>query len=342
MTGAHRIGSAAGSAAPVFGATLAELSDLAGANRSLAAGAAPDWVHLLPVGRIASRDGRAWTLSDPDALVADFAARGVDLPVDYHHQHDPNSTARDRSGPVPAAGWIKELALRDGGIWGRVEWTAQAAELIGQRAFRYLSPNIVFRPDREVVRLVGAALVHNPNLHLTALNSEDAAMTEPAALLAELAELLGLGPDAAPEELLDAVRRLAEGDAKAGPDMTEANAARPDPARYVPIGVLRDALREHNARAATLSERQVEAKVEDAFRRGYITAGMREWATELCSADEASFEGFLASTTPAYASLHRPTHTAGRPPGAEGRVAADPRAAAIAAQLGLDPSRLAR
>jgi hypothetical protein len=50
----------------------------------------------------------------------------------------------------------------------------------------------------------------------------------------------------------------------------------------------------------------------------------------------------LAAATPADASLHRPTHAAGRPPATGGGQAADPRAASIAAQLGLDPARLAQ
>jgi phage I-like protein len=320
-----------------------------------AGGGAPEWVHLLPAGpRLERRDGRSVGLSDPAALVADFRARGVDLPVDYHHQFDPDTGGRDRHGPVPAAGWIRELDLRGGEVWGRVERTPQAAELIGQRAFRHVSPDILVRKaDREAVRLAGASLVRNPNPHLTALNCEDAQMidpdappADPAALMAALAEFLGLAPDATPDDLLGAVRRLtADGEIAAGTG-AEANASRPDPTEYVPIGALRDALRERNARIATLSdtlsERRVEAKVEDAFRRGDITAGMRGWATELCSADEASFDGFLASTTPAYASLHRPTHAAGRPPETGGGRAADPRAASIAAQLGLDPGRLAK
>jgi len=71
---------------------------------------------------------------DPAALVLAFQSGGVDLPVDFGHQND-NPDARLK-GPVPAAGWIKELRA-DAGLWGRVASTATAAEMIGNRAYRY-------------------------------------------------------------------------------------------------------------------------------------------------------------------------------------------------------------
>lgn len=51
-------------------------------------GAAPNWVHLLPMGKMEGRDGRGYTLSDPQGLIAAFQASGIDLPVDYEHQSD--------------------------------------------------------------------------------------------------------------------------------------------------------------------------------------------------------------------------------------------------------------
>ena len=45
-------------------------------------GAAPEWVHLLPDGKMTGRDGREFDLVDPAALVLAFQSRGVDLPID--------------------------------------------------------------------------------------------------------------------------------------------------------------------------------------------------------------------------------------------------------------------
>ena len=95
---------------------------------------APEWVHLLPSGNMTARDGRKWTLSDPAAGLQAFQAGGIDLPADFEHQND-NPEVRLK-GPVPAAGWIKGLKTEVSGIWGRVEWTATAREMIRSKEDR--------------------------------------------------------------------------------------------------------------------------------------------------------------------------------------------------------------
>jgi hypothetical protein len=74
--------------------------------------------------------------------IADFQSRAIDLPIDFEHQNDRKSDLR--TGPVPAAGWIKELKADAAGLWGRVEWTAQARELIASKAYRYLRPSFLY------------------------------------------------------------------------------------------------------------------------------------------------------------------------------------------------------
>jgi phage I-like protein len=88
-------------------------------NADTAAKGAPEWVHLLPNGFMQGRDGRSFDLADPGGLILAFQANAIDLPVDYEHQAD-TPEARLK-GPVPAAGWIKELQARADGLWGRVE-----------------------------------------------------------------------------------------------------------------------------------------------------------------------------------------------------------------------------
>lgn len=185
-------------------------------DRALApGGGAPEWVHLFPAGKMTGRDGRQFELADPAALCLDFQSLGVDLPIDYGHQND--RPEAKLAGPVPAAGRIKELRADDSGLWGRVEWTATAREMIGKREYRYLSPAFLFHPQtRQIVRLKGAGLVHNPNLHLTTLASEETAVPdttapepakpENAKLLTKLAAALGLPPDSKAEAILSAIR----------------------------------------------------------------------------------------------------------------------------------------
>ena len=186
---------------------------LATCDRALGpSGTAPEWVHLLPDGKMTGRDGRSFDLADAAGLVLAFQSNGIDLPIDDEHQND-KPEAR-LSGPVPAAGWIKELRADDSGLWGRVEWTATAREMIRRKEYRSRSPSFLFNPKtRQILRLKGAGLVHNPNLHLTALASQETDMPPQAAnpkppetaladLAAQLAKLLGLPADATPEELI--------------------------------------------------------------------------------------------------------------------------------------------
>lgn len=71
---------------------------------------APDWIQLTPTGpEIQGRDGRAWTLTDPDAVVAAFRANGADLPVDFEHA---TQVKGEKGEAALAIGWIKDLAIR--------------------------------------------------------------------------------------------------------------------------------------------------------------------------------------------------------------------------------------
>ncbi|MBP7003757.1 phage protease [Amaricoccus sp.] len=285
-------------------------------------GDAPDWVHLLPIGDFRGQDGRAFKLSDPDAVIA-ASMRGLDLVIDYEHQTE--AQAELKSGPIPAAGWIKALQARADGLWGKVEWTALARSLIGAKAYRYLSPVIRYSPqDRQVRRLTGAGLVHNPNLELTALSREeptvpDAPEKTPTA-------------DATDQRLLALMERMET-------FLAKSEVAEPDPADYAPVAVMRDLLAERNTALASMSERAAEKRVGEALAAGFITPAMRPWATALCREKPQSFEDFIAAGAPAYAHILRPV-AARLSPHAAAAPQPSPEARAICRMLDLDPKAL--
>ena len=313
---------------------------LATCDLALPPGRAPEWVHLFPGhGEIKGRDGRAWQLIDPAALVLAFQSARIDLPVDYEHQNDKEETKLN--GPVPAAGWIKELRSDAGGVWGRVEWTATASEMIGRKAYRYISPSFLYHPEtRQIVKLKGAGLVHNPNLHLTALASQEAdmipektkakpgadVMTDNAAFAAMVAEMLGLPPETPPAE------RFAKLKEKLGTD--------PDPAKFVPVATVQAMLAERNLSLATASEERAAEKVNHALRSGHISPALKDWAVALCRSDEAGFDRFLASSAPACSALLRPSHASALPGPSRQDRAGSERADAICSQPGLKPGSL--
>ncbi len=272
-----------------------------------------------------ARDGRRFNLSDPDTVVQVFNKEAVDLPIDYEHQMD--SATADRSGPVPAAGWIKELKTEETGLWGRVEWTDLARELITSKAYRYLSPSFLHTKKGNIVtRLKGAGLVHRPALHLNALASREDAMD--GELVTRLISVLGLDDDADEADIVSAVEDLVE------------NGAEADPSKYVPIEAVQDLISDRISSQASRSEEQAQAKVDEALSKGFITPAMKDWAKALCQRDEASFDAFISKSVPAYASLFSPVRPSGPPPTINTPLAQSPEAASVCSQLGLSPEAL--
>lgn len=293
-------------------------------------GTAPAWVHLLPMGAMTGRDGRTFVLDDPGAVVTAFNAAKVDLPVDFEHQTERPGTV----GPVPAAGWIKALKVTATGLWGRVEWTATARNMIAAREYRYLSPVLVYRTtDRRIVRLKGAGLVHAPNLELAALAAQEDSMTPDQTpdmtFMERFAVALGLPPDADAETILMALeKRLTD-------------KATPDPAKFAPVAAMAELLADRNARIASMAEETATLKVDEAFRKGYLTSAMRPWAVDLCRSDPEAFDTFLETSAPAYGHLLKVSaHLSAPPPLNRGNRHVSPEADAICARLGLPPGSL--
>jgi len=170
--------------------TLAELTEGQGTPGAAlpATGQAPQWVMIARTGlwrghpqgpeRITPRHLRAAL----DYFRRHYKAHGADLPIDYHHGSV--LAAQGRLSRAPAAGWITDMELRAGGteLWARVLWTAEAAEDISARRFRYLSPAFLFgAPDRltgepVAMQVHSVALTNTPFLtELKALNQSAAA-----------------------------------------------------------------------------------------------------------------------------------------------------------------------
>jgi phage I-like protein len=278
------------------------------------------WVHLVPAGTTAGRDGRGPYTLDAPAVVAAFAQHGADLPVDYEHQ---SLGAAAKSGPVPAAGWINAVQPRPDGLWGRVAWTAQAAQLLKDKAYRYLSAVFDHLPDGRVVKLRGAGLVHAPNLVLQAAASEQAPgapatfapITPPTDLPTTPAAAAAQGKTMSIEELKAQVAALTEQLAQAktqmsaqGVQLAQANAAAaaataaqsagaaPNPAQWVPMGQYQAVTAQLTALQSNQSTNAVAAAVTAAMSAGKVAPAQKDWATAYASQDLKGFEAFVAAS----------------------------------------------
>lgn len=232
----------------------------------------PEWVMLVPADSFSGRDGRGPYMLDAAAVLAAFEKGGIDLPIDYDHQ---TLTSDEKAGPVPAAGWIKALEARDGALWGRVEWTPQAAGLIVNKEYRFLSP--VFRHDKagRVIAMEGAGLTHYPNLTL-----EPVAHTQGETMdLMPIAKALGVeGEDAARVDALAAhAARL------------KTAADNPDPALWVPMSQHRPVAEQLAALQAEVAAQKAEAAVTAAMRAGKLAPAMQDWAMGYATKDPDGF-----------------------------------------------------
>ena len=261
-------------------------------------GKAPEWVELIPAGpNVIGRDGRQWLFDEQAGMLvqSSFMGRAIDLPIDWEHATQHRAT---KGESAPAAGWIKQLELRDGALWGLVDWTPRASEQVINREYRFLSPVFDFDPDTtRIARLVSAGLTNKPNFLLTALNQETMENT-PVKLSPALLAALGL-PETATEEQAIAATTQLKATAQA------ANAEKPNLAQFVPRADY-DALgvRAVNAEQALATQKktehnkEVDAVIAAATQAGKITPATVDYHRAMCQ-DEAGLARFKEFVTAA-------------------------------------------
>jgi phage I-like protein len=285
----------------------------------------PEWVHLIPSGVIASRDGRRapggpWRLTDAAAVIEttnDYHS-GEPIPIDFDHQLE--HTEKNGAG-APASGWITALESRDDGIWGKVEWTPDGAEALGKRRYRYLSPVFAYNSQGEILALMRAGLTNKPNLPaLTAINASTTTTTQEEEMsqtlqvvLQRLAALFGLPADADGDTVIVAANTTLESekihrtqisalrtklklanDANAEQIFVAAQAtASVDPTKFVPIETYTAAASKLEQIQRTESARAVDAAIES----GKIVPANRDWAIAYHSSNPEGFAQFVGKQT---------------------------------------------
>ena len=262
-------------------------------NVELVEGKVPEWIQLVPPGlEIVGVDGRRFVNRDPAGVVAAHRTMGMDAPVDWEH-----ATERRASEGLeaPAAGWIKEMEVREGGsIWARVEWTERGAAAIASREYRYISPVYVY--SRKTLQLRGipsVALTNSPNLRQTALNNRQQNEQEEEPMLKKLLAALGVAEDATEETALNAVSKL-----KTDLATAENRAETPSLDKFVPradydVACNRAATAEQKLkdRAAAELEKEITTEVDAAVKAGKVTPGTKDFYTAMCR-QEGGLEQF--------------------------------------------------
>ncbi len=259
-----------------------------------AQGEAPDWIMLVPKGpRIKGNDGRVFSLKEPDHVVAAFNAAGLSLPIDINHAQFLKAPQGEGS---PAAGWIEELDVRAGAIWGRVAWTPRGKAALNAKSYRYVSPALIADKDGAVLQLAGAGLVNRPNFNMAALN---AATGDP--VMKELLKKLGLAETASENDAVAALDKLQTA-------LNAAQSATPSLTLYVPRAdydllngkfVALNSQIEADKKAAR--DKDVTAFLDEAVKGGKVAPASKAHYLALCATDEG-FEQVkqLVAATPSF------------------------------------------
>lgn len=262
--------------------------------------AAPERVDLIPAGpQVAGRDGRRWLFdaTAAQAVLTAFNQRGADLPIDWEHASQHRAP---RGEEAPAAAWITGLSVENDALIGQVRWNERAANQVAAREYRYLSPVFDYDPATgRIARLVSAGLTNLPNLHLQALNQEQA-MNRTTALIAAIAAAFSLPADATDDALATAINQLKTSSDAATARALNAEQKQPALERYVPRAdydtVLARATNAEQAlrdTAAAALKDQADSEIDAALKAGRIAPASVEHYRALC-ADASGLERFRA------------------------------------------------
>ena len=226
-------------------------------------GTAPEWVQLTPKGpELAANDGRKHRLSRPDQVVAAYRQFGQPLPVDVEHA----THVRAPQGlDAPAYGWVREIEVRDGALWGRIDWTEQGAAWVASKAYKFLSIGYgVDAATGEISRLLSAGLTNTPGFKMPELATAAGLTKETNPMDKDVLDALGLGADATPAQAVARIKDLKT-------EVHTASTKVPDPTLYVAKAQLDAA----NSRLTELEQAETarsEKAIADAVEAG-VAAG---------------------------------------------------------------------
>ncbi|HCG2926669.1 TPA: phage protease [Escherichia coli] len=335
-------------------------------------------IQLLPAGTFRAGDGRpaecpaGWFIDGSIAasLIAVADAKQTPYVIDYEHQ-----TLRSAKNglPAPASGWFGKLEWREGeGLFAvDVEWTDAAAAAIEAGEYRFISPVFLYDADGRVTTLINAALTNTPALDgmdeamlaaaslLAATSTEDSTMDE---LLEQLRWFLGLPLSATQDDILAELQKLinkikaADSQAAAGlawingleSSIAALNAqvATPDPALWVSVTVMNDAVNQARAtgdeQIAQLTLQQSTELIEAALSDGRLLPAQKDWATALAKSSPEKLRDHLSKQT-SVAALTA-TQTGGRQPiSVQQRISVeshDDLNPAVLSLMGIDPTTI--
>ncbi|SHO20112.1 I protein [Moritella viscosa] len=248
----------------------------------------PDWILLVPAGAFQGQDGRQWNNVAPERVVQD--SNLANIPWDIEH-------ATHIKGPkgeeAPAYGWVENLEVRDGAVWGKVNFNTEGALIVSERKYRYYSPSFYFDAQGVVSEVVSVGFTNQPNLKLPALNRKEEELPMPLPLA--IVTALGLTPQANEEQVVTSIETL-----KNDKQLALNRAETPPLDKFVPTATHELALN----RATTAEQKlkdihdaEITALVDGAITDGKVAPANKDMYLATCRAEGGveQFKNFIAS-----------------------------------------------
>lgn len=186
-------------------------------------------IQLTPDGEFSARDGRpatckTWKMDTQIAkkVIAKLSKRKSKIVIDFEHKTIINKETGEQAH---ASGWFYgyNVVYRPGlGLFAtKVEWTKDAARLIADKKYLYISPVLIYDARTgEVLDIYNAALTNDPALD--GMNEVEVAATSnfftqlthygdntmPEEILALLRKILGLPETATEADILAALQQI--------------------------------------------------------------------------------------------------------------------------------------
>ena len=311
----------------------ARLAQIQPVELAAAGGTAPEWVQLTPVGPdLAANDGRKHRLTNPQAVVAAFRAYGHPLPVDVEHA---THVRADQGLDAPAYGWVREVEVRDGALWGRIEWGEQGAAWIASKAYKFLS--IGYAADKrtgEITRLISVGLTNTPGFKMPELAKAAGDQEENDTMDKDVLDALGLAPDATAATAVAKIKDLQS-------EIHTAKAATPDPDVWVAKAQLDSA----NARITELEQAETaraDKGLTDAVEAGIAAGKIAPAAKDgfIAMAKAQGLDAFTATLASMPRVVGGKSELDGRDP-AKGASELTAEEIAVAKQMGLSEAEFA-
>lgn len=177
---------------------------------------APKWIQLAKPGKFKGHPAGPFELNDKvfKEIIANFkATANRRVAIDFEHASEMGATegAIPERG-APAQGWIVDMKIEGGNLWGLVEWGALAREYILDGKYAFFSPAIRFNARDRVTganigaRMTSGAMTNNPFLDgMMPLVASDNAANDASSRVVE-ATVYTMGLAHRPSEYMPGIR----------------------------------------------------------------------------------------------------------------------------------------